>query len=213
MKLVLIGATGYVGKALLNEALLRGHHVTAIARTTNKIPPAPHLTVVQGDIYNTSRLTELLLGADAVLSAFNPGWTQPDLRAQFIKGSRSIIEAAKSAEVRLLVVGGAGSLFVAPGVQVIDTEQFPAEWKEGAEGARQMLIDLQHEDVLDWTFLSPAAVLEPGKRTGKYRLGRDDYMSEGDGKPGRISVEDVAHAMLNEVEQPMHTRQRFTLSY
>lgn len=213
MKLVLIGATGFVGKALLKESLLRGHHVTAIVRDTSKVASAPHLTVMKGDIYNTSRLTEQFLGADAVLSAFNPGWSQPDLRAQFIKGSRSITEAAKSAEVRLLVVGGAGSLFVAPGIQVIDTEQFPAEWKEGAEGARQMLIDLQHEHELDWTFISPAVILEPGKRTGQYRLGKDDYMSEGDGRPGRISVEDLAHALLNEVEQPQHTRQRFTLSY
>ncbi|MNX94099.1 hypothetical protein D3C86_1263180 [compost metagenome] len=113
---------------------------------------------------------------------------------------------------RLVVVGGAGSLYVAPGVQLVDTPEFPAEWKEGALGAREALRQLQAEDGLEWTFLSPAILLEPGDRTGTYRLGGDAPLSTGEG-PGRISVADLAVALLDEIERPQHLRKRFTVAY
>ncbi|MNY41610.1 hypothetical protein D3C86_1764400 [compost metagenome] len=113
---------------------------------------------------------------------------------------------------RLLVVGGAGSLFVAPGVQLVDTPEFPAEWKEGALGAREALRLLQAETSLDWTFLSPAILLEPGERTGAYRVGADAPLSTGEG-PGRISAADLAVAILDEIERPQHLRKRFTVAY
>ena len=213
MKLALIGATGYVGSALLEEALNRGHQVTALVRHPEKLPAHEHLSAVRADIRDIAALTAQLRGHDAVLSAFNPGWGVADIREQFIAGSRAIVAATKAAGLkRLLVVGGAGSLYVAPGQQLIDSAGFPAEYREGAEGARQALAQLRDEAELEWTFLSPAAHLEPGPRTGQFRLGGDELLLQ-DGQPGRISVTDLAVALLDEAEQPQHVRQRFTLAY
>lgn len=213
MKLALIGATGYVGATLLEEALNRGHQVTALVRHPEKLAPQANLLAVKADVHATTTLAEQLRGHDAVLSAFNPGWGVADIREQFIAGSQAIVAATKAAGVqRLLVVGGAGSLYVAPGQQLIDSAGFPAEYKEGAEGARQALNLLREEHQLQWTFLSPAAHLEPGPRTGQFRLGGDDLLLS-DGAPGRISVTDLAVALLDETERPQHLRQRFTLAY
>ncbi|QMV62489.1 NAD(P)-dependent oxidoreductase [Pseudomonas berkeleyensis] len=213
MKIALIGATGYVGAPLLQEALNRGHQVTALVRHPQKLIAHPQLTAVQADVHDSVALAEQLRGHDVVISAFNPGWGIADIREQFIAGSRAIIAASKLAGVkRLLVVGGAGSLYVAPGVQLIDTPDFPAEYKEGAEGARQALEILRGEQELEWTFLSPAALLVPGPRTGKFRLGQDELLMNGD-EPGSISVADLAVALIDEAEQPQHIRQRFTLAY
>ncbi|HEY1027338.1 MAG TPA: NAD(P)-dependent oxidoreductase [Pseudomonas sp.] len=213
MKIALIGATGYVGASLLEEALNRGHQVTALVRHPQKLAAHPRLTAVQADVQDSSALAEQLRGHAVVISAFNPGWGVADIRQQFIAGSRSIITASKQANVRrLLVVGGAGSLYVAPGVQLIDTPDFPAEYREGAEGARQALDMLRDEQDLEWTFLSPAAQLVPGPRTGKFRLGREELLMNGD-EPGSISVADLAVALIDEAEQPQHVRQRFTLAY
>lgn len=213
MKIALIGATGYVGAPLLQEALNRGHQVTALIRHPQKLAAHPQLTAVQADVHDSVALAEQLRGHDVVISAFNPGWGIADIREQFIAGSRAITAASKLAGVkRLLVVGGAGSLYVAPGVQLIDTPDFPAEYKEGAEGARQALEILRGEQELEWTFLSPAALLVPGPRTGKFRLGQDELLMNGD-EPGSVSVADLAVALIDEVEQPQHIRQRFTLAY
>jgi len=213
MKIALIGATGYVGAPLLQEALIRGHQVTALVRHPQKLSAHPQLTAVEADVHDSAALAKQLRGHDAVISAFNPGWGVADIREQFIAGSHSIIAASKQAGVkRLLVVGGAGSLYVAPGVQLIDTPDFPAEYKEGAEGARQALNMLREEAQLEWTFLSPAALLVPGPRTGKLRLGRDELLMNGD-EPGSISVADLAVALIDETERPQHIRQRFTLAY
>jgi len=213
MKLALIGATGYVGAALLEEALNRDHQVTALVRHPEKLPQHPNLIAIESDVHEVAALSEKLRGHDAVLSAFNPGWGVADIREQFVTGTKAILTATKAAGVpRLLVVGGAGSLYVAPGQQLIDSAGFPAEYKEGAEGARQALNLLREERDLQWTFLSPAAHLEPGPRTGQFRLGGDDLLLS-DGQPGRISVADLAVALLDETEQPQHPRQRFTLAY
>ncbi|MWV15646.1 NAD(P)H-binding protein [Pseudomonas sp. L-22-4S-12] len=213
MKLALIGATGYVGAALLEEALSRGHQVTALVRNPQKLPQHPLLTAVQADVHDVATLSNQLRGHDAVLSAFNPGWGSADIRQQFIAGSQAIVAATKAAGVaRLLVVGGAGSLYVAPDLQLIDTPNFPAEYKEGAEGARQLLNQLREEQQLQWTFLSPAALLQPGPRTGHFRLGGEQLLMNGDA-PAQISVADLAVALLDETEQPQYIRQRFTVAY
>ncbi|MDG1581459.1 NAD(P)-dependent oxidoreductase [Pseudomonas sp. GOM6] len=213
MKIALIGATGFVGSALLEEALNRGHQVTALVRHPEKLPTHERLSALRADVRDAAALTEQLRGHDAVLSAFNPGWEQADIREQFIAGSQAIVAASKAAGVkRLLVVGGAGSLYVAPGLQLIDTPDFPAEYKEGAEGARQALNQLRDEQELEWTFLSPAALLQPGPRTGQFRLGGEQLLMNGNA-PGHISVADLAVALLDETEQPQHIRQRFTLAY
>ena len=217
MKITLIGASGFVGSAVLNEALSRGHQVTAIVRHPEKITlQSEHLSVVPGDVINTMALAELIKGSDIVISAYNAGWTNPDLYNEFLKGSQSIQEAAKQSGVkRLLVVGGAGSLFIAPGVQVVDTPEFPADWKPGALAARDYLSLLQKEDQLDWTFLSPALEMHPGiprQRTGVYRTGLDNPVFDANNK-STISVDDLAVAIIDETENPKHIRQRFTVAY
>jgi hypothetical protein len=213
MKLALIGASGFVGAAVLQEALNRGHQVSGIVRHPEKLPQHPALSAVAGDAYNAKALAEQLKSHDAVIHAFNPGWGSADIRERFVAGSRAIIAATQQAGVqRLLVVGGAGSLYVAPGVQLIDTPEFPAEYKEGAEGARQALQLIQGETALDWSFVSPPALLQPGERTGQFRIGGDQLLMS-DKAPADISVADLAVAIIDELEHPQHIRQRFTVGY
>jgi uncharacterized protein len=214
VKIALIGASGYVGSQLLNEALDRQHEVTAIVRRTERLPVRPGVTARQGDIMDTDALAGLLAGHEAVIAAYNPDRTMPgDVFERMVAGARSIIEATKKAGVkRLLVVGGAGSLEVAPGQQVIDQPSFPEEWKPGAGGTRQFLYLLKEEPDLDWTFLSPAAMLEPGERTGVFRLGGDQMLVDTEGQC-RISTQDYAVAMIDELEDPKHTKKRFCVAY
>jgi putative NADH-flavin reductase len=214
MNIAIIGATGFVGSAVLNEALNRGYEVTAIARDTSKITvKSERLTLVTADVYDTEALAKVLKGHDAVVNTFNAGWTNPNLYDDFIKGSESIQQAVKLAGVkRLLVVGGAGSLAIAPGLQLVDSPQFPAEWKTGASAARDYLNIIKKENELDWTFLSPAIHLHPGARTGAFRLGTDQPVFDADHK-SEISVEDIAIAIIDELEQGQFIRRRFTLGY
>ena len=213
MKLALIGATGFVGSKILAEALSRGHQVTAIVRHPAKLQPQPKLTAKKGNVYDEVEIAALVAGHDAVISAFNPGWGDPDIYELHVKGSRAIYAGVKRAGVkRLLVVGGAGSLEVAPGVQLVDTPHFPAEYKGGARGAREALNLLKRETGLDWTFVSPPVFLEPGQRTGTFRVGGDQVLMGPEG-PARISLEDLAMAIINEIEQPKHGRRRFTVGY
>ncbi len=212
MKIALIGATGFIGSHLLQEAVQRGHQVTALVQHPEKVPALPGVQAKALDALNTAALTEALRDHDLVLSAFS-GHAQPDVLGYFLQGFQSILSATKAAAVpRLLVVGGAGSLEVAPGVHLLDTPQFPAEWKASAEGARQALSLLRAEPALDWTLLSPAAMLAPGERTGVFRLGGDQLMTDAQGQ-SRISVADYAVAMLDELERPAHRRQRFSVAY
>ncbi|NQD92629.1 NAD(P)-dependent oxidoreductase [Pseudomonas sp. CrR25] len=213
MKLALIGASGFVGAAVLQEALNRGHQVTGIVRQPHKLPQHPALSAVAGDAYAADALAEALTGHDAVIHAFNPGWGQAQIRERFIQGTQAIYAAVKQAGVRrLLVVGGAGSLYVAPGLQLIDTPDFPVAYKEGAEGARQALQLIQQENSLDWSFVSPPALLQPGERTGQFRIGGDQLLMQGE-MPANISVADLAVAIIDELERPQHIRQRFTVGY
>jgi putative NADH-flavin reductase len=214
MKIAIIGATGFVGSAVLNEALQRGHQVTAIARNTDKIATGnKNLTAIAADIDDSAGLAKILAGHDAVVSAYNAGWTNPNLYNDFIKGSEAIQQAVKLSGVkRLLVVGGAGSLEVAPGVQLVDTPEFPEQWKSGSTAARDYLNTLKKETELDWTFISPAMQLHPGKRTGVFRLGTDQPVLDSEGKSD-ISVEDLAVAIIDELENNRHIKKRFTLGY
>lgn len=211
MNITLIG-TGFVGAAVLEELLQRGHQVTVLARHPDKLSPRPGLTVRQGSAQNADDVKAAATGQDAVISAYNPGWSVPDIHDQFLAGTRAIHAGVKASGTRrLLVIGGAGSLYVAPGVQLVDTPAFPAEWKQGALAAREALNLIREEAGLEWTFLSPAILLEPGQRTGQYRVGQDAPLMNGD-QPGRISVQDLAVAVADEIEQPRHVRQRFTVA-
>ena len=217
MKIALIGASGFVGSALLKEALLREHQVTAIVRHPEKITTTnPNLTVKKGNAFNKDEIKELVKGHDVVLSAYNPGWTNPNIYAEFLQASGSIQQAAKESGVkRFFIIGGAGSLEVAPGLQLIDTPQFPAEYKEGASAAREYLNILRKEDHLDWTFFSPAIEMHHGittGRTGKYRLGTDQPVFNEE-KRSIHSAEDLSVAVIDELENKKFIKKRFTAAY
>jgi uncharacterized protein len=213
MKIVLLGATGFVGSALLKEALDRGHIVTAIARHPETLAPRDRLTVKASDVYDSSALAILLAGHEAVISAFNPGWKNPNLYEEQRRGTSAIIAAVKQAGIRrVLWVGGAGGLEVRPGVRVVDDPNLPDWIRPGSLATIDALEQLRKEPELEWSFLAPSAELKPGRRTGKYRLGGAGLLVDADGK-SHISLEDFAAAMIDELEHPAHVRQRFTVGY
>ncbi len=213
MNIALIGATGFVGTALLGELLRRGHRVTALARTPAKLTPQTGLTVVAADALDAEQVARAVAGHDAVISAYNPGWSEPRIHDLFLQGSQAIVDGVKKSGIqRLLIIGGAGSLFVAPGLQLVDTPQFPAEYKQGALAARELLERIKQETTLAWSFVSPPIGLAPGERSGKYRLGADSLLpGEGD-RPAGISTADLAVAVIDEIEVPRHVRKRFTVA-
>lgn len=213
--IVLIGASGFVGSALLKEALDRGYAVKAIVRHPEKVKVEnKHLQLIKADVTDAKKLAEVVKGADAVISAYNPGWSNPNIYDDTLKGYRSIIDAVKNAGVsRLQIVGGAGSLLVAPGKTVLQSGVIPDAIKPGVESLAKVLTDcLLPEKQLDWVFFSPAGTIEPGERTAKYRLGKNDLIVDEKGN-SKISVEDYAKAMLDELEAPKHHRERFTIGY
>lgn len=202
-KIAIIGATGRAGSQLLEEALRRGHSVIAIARHASKIGHREHVVTKDVDVHDAQALQEALAGSDVVLSAAHFS-TLP---------VEAIIEPVKKAGVkRLLFVGGAGSLLLPDGTKVIDSKGFPDEYKPEATAGGQYLETLRKEQDLDWTFLSPSAEFVEGERTGKFRLGKDHLLIGADGKSW-ITFADFAIALLDEVEHPAHSRQRFTVGY
>lgn len=219
MQVALIGATGFVGAAVLKELLQRGHNVVALVRDPAKLAAQPHLKVVQADVLDAAQVQSAVAGSDAVLSAYNAGWTNPNIYDDFMRGSRAIVQGVKAAGVqRYLVVGGAGSLYV-NGQQLVDAPDFPAAIKPGASAARDMYTELQKDSTLDWTLLSPAVGFHGGSaaqskgRTGQYRTGQDAPLMQADGQPGDISVQDLAVALVDALEQHLHSKQRFTVAY
>ena len=218
MKIALIGATGNIGTAVLNELLQRGHQVTALVRSAGRLPAHAALTETLADVLDSSQVARAVAGHDAVVSAYNPGWQMPDLYDQFLRGSHAILAGVQAAGLkRVLVVGGAGSLEVAPGVQLVDTPEFAAHMPPfvlpGARAARDLLTALRSETALDWTFLSPpAGPLEGTQRTGQFRIGGDAVLMAG-AQPADISKADLAVAIVDEIETPRHLRKRFTVAY
>ncbi|KRG67095.1 hypothetical protein ABB27_11170 [Stenotrophomonas terrae] len=216
MKVALIGATGFVGKALLEELLARGHDVTALARDPAKLEARPQLQVVKADVLNADEVRNAVAGTDTVISAYNAGWANPDLYNEFLRGTRAIVAGTKAAGVkRYIVIGGAGSLYAPDGTQLVDSPNFPAAIYPGASAARDALTELRNEISLAWTQLSPPVAFHPGsptERTGKYRVGSDTPLSTGDG-PGTISAADLAVAVVDELEAPQHIGKRFTVAW
>jgi uncharacterized protein len=208
MKVVLFGASGMIGSRVLAELLQRGHAVTAVVRNPEKIAAAG-AKVVKGDVTDEASVAAVAQGADAVISAYAP----PQTDVASLPGAvRSLLAGLTKAGVkRVIVVGGAGSLEVSPGVQLVDTPNFPEQWK-GIALAHRDLLPVLKESTLDWSCLSPAALIQPGERTGKFRLGGTRLLTNDKGE-SRISAEDFAVAILDEIEKPKHKQQRFTVGY
>lgn len=203
MKIAVIGATGRAGSRIVDELVRRGHAITAIVRHPDKVQASANVTAVKGDVFDAPGLAKLLAGHDVVVSAVHFTDSDPAL----------LIAAVKEAKVgRYLVVGGAGSLEVAPGVPLVTTPNFPAEYKAEAEKGGAFLDLLRAEKELNWTFLSPSALFVEGERAGKFRLGADQLLVGADGKSS-ISFEDYAIALADEIERPAHLRKRFTVGY
>ncbi|MFK7161609.1 NAD(P)-dependent oxidoreductase [Marinospirillum sp. MEB164] len=212
MNLTLIGASGFIGSALLNEALTRGHQVTALVRHPQKLAPHPLLQALPSDVLDTATLSEQLRGADLVISAFS-GHAQEDVYGYYVRGFESILAATQAAGVpRLMLVGGAASLEVAPGQLLLDSPDFPAAYRATAEGAKTALERLRAQQTQNWTLISPAAEIFPGERTGQFRLGQDQLLVDAKGQ-SRISVEDYAVAFLDEAETAQHAWQRMSVAY
>lgn len=215
-KIAVIGATGYVGAAVVKELAERGHQVVGFARNVDKVWQAENVQAVGFDV-NASNFADQLQGFDAVVSAFNPGWNNPNIGADFTRGANAIVEAAKAAQVPyLLIIGGAGSLYVAPDVQVIDTPDFPKEIYDGANAARHLLNDLRERRDVNWAFVSPPAALGADggfseERLGEYRLGAEELLMAGD-EPAGILVADLAVAIADDAENKAHLFQRFTVA-
>jgi putative NADH-flavin reductase len=201
-RIALIGASGNVGTRILNELVSRNHQVTAIVRDPSKVPARAGVTAARGDAADPAGLADVLKGHDAVVSALR--FLDTDAQA--------LIGAVRTSGVkRYLVVGGAGSLFVAPGQRLIDQPDFPAAYKDEAARGADFLDALRGVNDLDWTFISPSALFVPGERTGKFRLAKDELLvSE---KGSTISYEDYAVALVDEIEKPAHVRARFTVGY
>jgi uncharacterized protein len=216
MKIVLFGATGNVGQRVIKEALRRGSEIVGVVRDPAAAQsPDPTVKVVQGDATDAASVAAVTRGADAVVNAISPrpnarGLPAPSLTA----AARALIAGMKRAGVkRLLVVGGAGSLEVAPGKQLVDQPDFPAAYKAEALAQRDALAVYRAEaGELDWTYLSPAAEIHPGERTGRYRVGGHSVLADRKGK-STISFEDYAVAVLDELEKRQYLRERFTVAY
>jgi NAD-dependent epimerase/dehydratase len=214
-KTALIGASGFVGSTILTELLSRGYQVEALVRNPDNVKVEnPLLTVKKVDVADTEALAAALKGYDTVISAYNPGWTNPDIYNLTLQNYHRILQAAKEAGVkRLLIVGGAGTLFCAPGLRVVDSGAIPAEIMGGVKSLGEFYLNtLNNEKSIDWVFFSPAGSLEAGEAKGNYRLGKDDLIVDGEGN-SHITVGDYAKAMVDELETPAHHQERFTIGY
>jgi putative NADH-flavin reductase len=202
MNVTVLGASGRAGSEITKELAARGHSVVAVARKPEAIPALSGVTPVAGDAADAAALAEIIKGSDAVISALH-----------FDVPAATLLGALKAAGVsRLLITGGAASLEVAPGVRLIDTPEFPEDWKTFAQGGIAFLEVLRGEMQIDWTFFSPAAFIEEGPRLGHYRLGTDQLVVDDKGD-SQISFADYAIAMVDELEQHKHSRARFTAAY
>ena len=214
-KVAVIGATGFVGTQVVKELANRGYSVEAIVRDISKVSENANVTAQSVNVNNTDELAEALQGNDAVINTFNAGWTNPNLYNDFLNGSRNIEKAVeKSGVKRFITVGGAGSLFI-DGNQIVDGSDFPADIKPGALAARDYLNEIKQNETLDWTFFSPAIEMHPGTagiRKGVYRTALENPVFDENGR-SVLSVEDVAVALVDELEQNKFLKKRFTAGY
>jgi hypothetical protein len=213
MDIALFGASGMIGSRILRELVARGHKVTAVVRNPSRVATGAGVTAVQGDLTDASRVASYLEGADAVISAYSPAQGSEQ---ELLQATEAVLAGARQAGVaRVLIVGGAASLLVAPGVTLLESGHLPEQWKAIAQAHSELLALIRNSDVaadLHWTYFSPAAFIQPGERTGKFRLGKDELVADAQGQ-SRISAEDYAIALVDELEKPQHVQQRFTIGY
>ena len=212
MQIAIYGITGNAGSRIAKEALEQGHSVVGVVRDTSKPPlQHPNLQLVTGDILDPASVAEVVKGSDAVVSAVGPGNFE---RTPFLaNAAKSLFAGLRQAGVkRVLIVGGAGGLEVAPGMQLVDSPGFPDAWKGIALAHRDAWEFIRNEKDLDWTYVAPAAMLEPGERTGQYRTGSDNLVADAEGN-SRISMEDYAVAVIDELEHPQHLKMRMSVGY
>ncbi|MFJ4713003.1 NAD(P)-dependent oxidoreductase [Streptomyces sp. NPDC088785] len=211
LNIVLFGATGMVGSRIAAEAVVRGHRVTAVSRSG--AAPVPGVTAVSANLTDLARVAEVTAGHDVVASAVAPPRDGGDPAAPFLNMNETLVAGVRRAGLgRLVVVGGAGSLEVAPGEALADQPGFPDAFLGEALAHRDVLAFLRTVDDLDWTYISPAAEIAPGERTGDFRIGGDRLMADADGN-SRISAEDYAIAFVDEVERDGHARSRMSVAY
>jgi putative NADH-flavin reductase len=212
VNIAVFGATGNIGERIVEEALSRGHQVTAIARDTSGIDPhPPDLVTAQGNVLNPDDVARTIAGHDAVVSAVGP--RSDDDPRMLVEAAHSLLKGMDRVGVkRLVVVGGGGSLEVSPGVMLMDTPGFPEAWKPAAQATRAALHVYRQNADLDWTYVSPPNIIQPGERTGNFRTGGNQLLTDAEGN-STISMEDFAVAILNELEHPQHIRERFTVGY
>ena len=209
MNVVLYSATGMIGSRILKELISRGHCITAVVRDPSKVPAHPAVATLKGDIFDADDIAAKTIGADAVVSAYGPGTGDVN---DLVKATRSLIAGLHKADTRRLIfVGGAGSLHVAPGVDLIDSGHLPKEYKAIAIAHRDALKILNESDLL-WTYFSPPGFIQPGQRTGKFRLGTTSLIADDKGNSS-ISAEDYAVALVDELETPKHIHEQFTIGY
>jgi putative NADH-flavin reductase len=212
MRIAIFGAAGKAGRALVQEALTRGHRVTAVVRDPDKAKFEDAVRVVQGDATDAASVAKAVKDQDVVVNATGPTNNAPELMPMVADSARAMIEGLKKAGVsRLLIVGGAGSLEVAPGLQLVDAPTFPAEYKAIALAHRDALKVYRTGDI-DWTYFSPGAYFYSGERTGKFRIGKDQLLTDAKGE-SRLSYEDMAVAIIDEAENPQHKRERIAVAY
>jgi uncharacterized protein len=211
MKIALIGASGNIGSRILDEALRRGHIVTGIIRNTSRMElHSSIIEIVSSDLFNTDEVSRHFKGKDVIISAFSPGNKNPHA---LIEATKSLLTAAKNAGVkRVIAVGRAGCLEIAPGVRLMDTPAFPDSQKPIAKAHNLALQIYREEKDLDWTNISPPAEIKPGARTGNYRISENTIVHDSNGNSS-ISMEDFAVAVMDEVENPSHIKKRFTVGY
>ncbi|NUT77617.1 NAD(P)H-binding protein [Pseudomonas sp. C1C7] len=216
MKVVVLAATGKAGRATVSELLSRGHEVTAVARSPEKLPSS--VTSIADDLSSADKLASIIKGADAVVSAFGPSTDDPryfsdvSYTDQLVSVTERVIEAvSKTGVPRLIVVGGAGSLWLSPGVTVLNSGHWPEQYVPIATSHVKAFAALKASSI-NWTYFSPPMMIAPGIRTGKFRLGGDDVVFDDKGK-NWISFEDYAVALVNELEKPEHEYGRFTIGY
>ncbi|TMR90554.1 NAD(P)-dependent oxidoreductase [Nonomuraea basaltis] len=210
MRITVFGATGAVGGRVVAEALSRGHEVTAVARDPARLPPTA-ARVVTGDASDAEDVATLSAGQDLVISATRPA---PGYEDDLVTTAKALLAGLARTGVRLLLVGGAAGLTVpgTGGLTVVETPDFPPALRPIALACNGQLDACRAETGVDWAYLSPPALLEPGERTGVYRLGRDELLADAAGRSA-ISMEDLAVALLDEAERPRHHRARFTVAY